>query len=74
VTGSGLKTPTLPVAVTIGGTIATVQYAGSAPGSAAGLLQVNAVVPQGISAGSAVPVVVSVGGIASQPNVTIAIK
>jgi uncharacterized protein (TIGR03437 family) len=64
----------LPVTVTIGGIGATVQYAGSAPGEVAGLLQVNAVVPQGVSRGAAVPVTVSVGGIASQAGVTIAVN
>jgi uncharacterized protein (TIGR03437 family) len=73
VTGSA-KMPVLPVAVTIGGVVATVQYAGSAPGLVAGLLQVNAVVPQGISAGTAVPVVISVGGLQSQAGVTVAIR
>jgi len=51
-----------------------VQYAGSAPDEVAGLFQVNAVVPQGVGPGSEVPVAVSVGGIASQAGVTIAVK
>jgi len=51
-----------------------VQYAGSAPGEVAGLLQVNAVVPRGVGPGSAVPVTVRVGEIASQAGVTIAVK
>jgi uncharacterized protein (TIGR03437 family) len=60
--------------VTIGGVPAVVQYAGSAPESIAGLLQVNAVVPQGIATGAAVPVTISVGGVVSQAGVTIAVK
>lgn len=68
------KIPLLPVTVTIGGTAAAVQYAASAPGEVAGVLQVNAAVPQSVTPGSAVPVIVSVGEIASQPNVTIAVK
>ena len=71
---SNARTPLLPVTATIGGIGATVQYAGSAPGEVAGLLQVNVVVPQGISRGVAVPVTVSVGGIASQSGVTIAVN
>jgi uncharacterized protein (TIGR03437 family) len=39
----------------------------------AGVFQVNAQVPSGITAGSAVPVVVQVGTSNSQPNVTIAV-
>ncbi len=70
---SGAK-PLLPVAVTIGGIDAVVQYAGSAPGLVAGLLQVNAVVPPSIAPGASVPVTVSVGGVASQRGVTIAVK
>jgi hypothetical protein len=50
------------------------KYAGSAPESVAGLLQVNAVVPAGVSVGSAVPVAVSVGGVASQAGVTLAVR
>jgi uncharacterized protein (TIGR03437 family) len=74
VTASGLKTPLQQVTVTIGGIGSSVQYAGSAPESVAGLLQVNAVVPQGASPGSAVPVLVNVGGTPSQAGVTIAVK
>jgi uncharacterized protein (TIGR03437 family) len=74
VTQSNAKAPVLPVTVNIGGFGASVQYAGSAPGEVAGLLQVNAVVPQGVGLGPVVPVTVSVGGIASQAGVTIAVK
>ena len=74
VIGSDLKTPVLAVKVTIGGQDAFVQYAGSAGNSVAGLLQVNAVVPQAVTAGSAVPVTISVGGVPSQGGVTIAVQ
>jgi uncharacterized protein (TIGR03437 family) len=74
VTQSNNKLPLLPVTVTMGGTAAAVQYAASAPGEVAGVLQVNVVVPQIVAPGSAVPVTVSVGRIASQANVTIAVK
>jgi uncharacterized protein (TIGR03437 family) len=60
--------------VTIGGIAAMVQYAGQAPGEIAGLTQVNAVVPQGVAVGSAVPVVVEVGGVQSQAGVTVVVK
>lgn len=66
--------PLLPVTVKIGGIDAVVQYAGSAPGLVAGLLQVNAVVPPSIASGASVPVAVSVGGLSSQRGVTIAVK
>jgi uncharacterized protein (TIGR03437 family) len=50
-----------------------VLYAGGAPTSVAGLMQVNLQIPSGIQTGGAVPVVVSVAGVPSQSNVTIAI-
>jgi trimeric autotransporter adhesin len=63
----------LPV-VTIGGTAATVQYAGPLPGGMLGVMQINAVVPAGITVGSAVPVTVTVGSAVSQPGVTLTLK
>ena len=63
----------LPV-VTIGGAAATVQYAGPLPGGMLGVMQINAVVPAGITPGSAVPVTVNVGGAVSQPGVTLVLK
>ena len=54
VIGTNLKRPLLPVTVSIGGQNAVVQYSGSAADSVAGLLQVNAVVPQGVTPGVAV--------------------
>jgi uncharacterized protein (TIGR03437 family) len=74
VTQSNTTIPLLPVTATIGGMGAPVRYAGSAPGEVAGVLQVNVVVPPGILPGPAVPVTVSVGGIASQAGVTIAVN
>jgi uncharacterized protein (TIGR03437 family) len=66
-------TPTVqPVSVTIGGQNASVAYAGLTPGYA-GLYQVNATVPDGVTAGSAVPVVLSTAGQTSPP-VTIVVR
>jgi uncharacterized protein (TIGR03437 family) len=58
--------------VTIGGVTAKVQFSGLAPGFA-GLYQVNVQVPDGISPGEAVPVVVTIGGVASN-TATIAVQ
>jgi uncharacterized protein (TIGR03437 family) len=69
-----LPLPVADVKVTIGGQNATVNFAGGAPGLVAGVLQVNAQIPAGISAGNAVPVVVQVGTSNSQPGVTIAVN
>ena len=59
--------------VTIGGATATVDYAGPLVGSVIGLLQINAVVPAGATTGVAVPVVVTIGGNATQAGVTIGV-
>ena len=61
-----------PVAVTIGGQDAAVEFAGLAPGFA-GLYQVNAVVPPGVPQGDAVPLTVQVGG-STSASVTLAIQ
>jgi uncharacterized protein (TIGR03437 family) len=69
--------PTLdsqPVSVTIGGLTADIFYAGPAPGLIAGLTQIDAVVPNGVKPGSLVPVVVSVGGVPSQGNLSMTVK
>jgi uncharacterized protein (TIGR03437 family) len=64
------ETSTTPV-VTIGGLPATVTFSGLAPGFV-GEYQVNALVPAGVTAGSAVPVVISIGAAASN-SVTIVV-
>ncbi|MCU1329779.1 MAG: repeat containing protein [Bryobacterales bacterium] len=65
---------TSTVAVTIGGRSAVASYAGATPTSVAGLTQVNVQVPVGITTGASVPVTVSVGGVAAQSGVTIAVQ
>ena len=69
-----LPRPNLPVAVSIGGQTVTPIYAGGAPGEVAGLMQMNVQIPGGILTGNAVPVVLQVGNIFSQPGVTIAVR
>jgi uncharacterized protein (TIGR03437 family) len=68
---SPLAMTTNPVTVTVGGQTAQVLFAGLAPGFA-GLYQVNATVPSGITAGSDIPVILTVDDISSTP-VTVAI-
>jgi uncharacterized protein (TIGR03437 family) len=65
--------PNLPVNVIIGGQTVKPQYAGGAPGEIAGLMQINVQIPSGIQTGNSVPIVVQVGGISSQPGVTVAV-
>ena len=60
------------VTVTVGGLNATVQFAGLTPGLS-GLYQINAVVPEGVVPGAAVPVVIASAGSSSEP-VTIAVR
>jgi uncharacterized protein (TIGR03437 family) len=65
---------TIPVRVRIGGVDARVLYSGAAPGLVGGAYQVNAVIPESVSPGSAVPVVIEAGTGLSQPGVTIAVQ
>jgi uncharacterized protein (TIGR03437 family) len=58
----------------IGGQPANVNYCGEAPDFTAGVLQVNVQVPESINPGSSVPVTITVGGVISQANVTIAVR
>jgi uncharacterized protein (TIGR03437 family) len=68
-----LHTPVATVTATIGGMNATVAYAGSAPGQVTGILQVEAVVPQGAGSG-AVPVTMKIGDGSSQTTATIFVQ
>ncbi len=61
-----------PVSLTIGGYQAQLLYAGPAPGFP-GLMQINAQIPGGFLGPGIQPVVLSIGGAASQAGVTIAI-
>jgi uncharacterized protein (TIGR03437 family) len=65
---------TSPVAVTIGGIAATVSYSGAAPSQIAGLTQINAQVPAGVTPGTKVPVVVTIGTWQSQAGVIMAVQ
>ena len=70
-----LPSPLLPVTVTIGEHVAAVLYAGGAPGEVAGVMQINARIPAGVTPGDTVPVMLQVGdvqGISSA--VTIAVR
>ena len=67
-----LAKTTAAVSVTIGGVLVTPLFAGLAPGWV-GLYQVNVQVPANAPVGDSVPVVVSVGGVASN-QVTMAVQ
>ena len=71
---TGEHQPVLPVGITIGGVQAQVVYEGSAPGEIQGLFQINAIVPNGITPGNAVPILLTVGQAQSHTGVTIAVQ
>jgi trimeric autotransporter adhesin len=73
-TGSVLAQPLLAVGVQIGGLTSNVLYAGAAPGLISGVLQVNAVVPDEVTAGPSVPVLITIGSAASPSGVILAIR
>ncbi|MBI4891517.1 MAG: hypothetical protein HY821_12900 [Acidobacteria bacterium] len=60
--------------LTVGGVDVAPDYFGPAPGLVQGLLLVKAKVPSTVSAGRAVPVALSLGGLTSQNGVTITVK
>ena len=87
-TGEGVTTPPgvdgrlsfdlqpVPVgacSVTIGGQPATVLYCGEAPYEISGIVQINAQMSSSTPSGN-VPVVFSIGGVASNSNVTVAVQ
>jgi uncharacterized protein (TIGR03437 family) len=74
ITGSSPAVPLQAVSAQIGGVDAPVVSAGGTPGMAAGFFQVTVQVPDGAPAGDAVPIVLTVGGVASQPGVTVSIQ
>jgi uncharacterized protein (TIGR03437 family) len=67
-------TPLLTPTVTIGGQGASVLAAQAPIGSVPGLIQLNVTVPTTAPPGPALPVVVTIGGIPSQANLTMAVR
>jgi len=74
ISGTPLPSVNLKCSASIGGQTAATNYCGEAPGATAGLVQVNALIPQSVTPGSAVPVSITIGGAASQTGITIAVK
>jgi uncharacterized protein (TIGR03437 family) len=80
-TGSITRIPSSPAGLlnitgataTIGGQPATVQFAGAAPGLVTGVLQMNIVVPMGVT-GNNVPVTISINGTSTTRVTTIAVQ
>jgi uncharacterized protein (TIGR03437 family) len=70
----GLRRIAGTVAATVGGVAAPVSYAGQIPGTTLGVSQINVQIPAGITPGAAVPIVLTVNGVAAQAGVTLAIQ
>jgi 6-phosphogluconolactonase len=66
--------PIQPVTATVGGLDAQVLSAGGISGMTAGFLQVAVQIPDGVTPGDTVPIVLTIGGISSQTSVTLAIQ
>jgi uncharacterized protein (TIGR03437 family) len=60
--------------VSIGGRAATVIYSGGAPGLVAGVVQINARVPDDVAPGTSVPVVIRIGEFNSPDGITVAVR
>jgi uncharacterized protein (TIGR03437 family) len=76
INGKVTATPPLPlqaVTATLGGQPIDVVFAGEAPSIVSGVMQVNLRVPATAPSGD-LPLVVSVGGVASQPGVTLSVR
>lgn len=65
--------PAAPTSLTIGGRTAELLFKGQAPGTA-GVMQLNARIPEGLPSNAEAPVVLRVGGGESQSGVTIPIR
>lgn len=73
ITSNATTFPVGTVTATIGGQPATIQYAGEAPGLVAGVLQVNAVIPDGAGSGPQ-DLVITVNGHPSQTNLKVTVQ
>jgi uncharacterized protein (TIGR03437 family) len=65
--------PLLPVSVLIGGVSADILYYGAAPTAVAGMLQVNARIPDTLASGSQ-SLILQIGNCTSRDGVTVAVK
>ncbi|MGC9949466.1 MAG: glycoside hydrolase family 44 protein [Bryobacteraceae bacterium] len=74
ISGTPLPSVNLTCSASIGGLATTTNYCGEAPGATAGLVQVNALIPQSVTPGSAVSVSITIGAVTSQSGVTLAVK
>ena len=71
---SASPAPNPALTVQIGGTNATVLYAGGVVGLVSGIIQINARIPTTITASKSTPIVLTVNGLSSPPGTAIGIK
>jgi uncharacterized protein (TIGR03437 family) len=68
----------LPISVLVGPAgsqlPANFTFAGEAPAVVSGLMQLNIQIPLTLTATGDVPILVSIGGVQSQPGVTVSVK
>jgi uncharacterized protein (TIGR03437 family) len=65
----------VPVTVTMGGVpCPNIVYAGAAPDLISGLTQITVQVPEAVTPGPSVPLMVTIGGVSSQTGVTLAVQ
>ena len=69
-----LSKPALTPRFGSAGVPCALSYAGAAPGNVSGLMQINAIVPDGILTGPNVPIVVVIGDKSSREGVTVAVE
>jgi uncharacterized protein (TIGR03437 family) len=74
VNGNTLKRLAQTVTATVGGVPAAVTFAGSAPGMVDGVMQLNLQLSPNTPVGGAQPVVLTIGGVSSAANVTLAVQ
>ncbi len=72
-TAAPLPKPTQSIVVRIGDQVANLDYAGGAPGLVAGLLQINARVPDNLASGE-VPITLQIGSVSSPRSATVFIR
>ena len=68
-----LPQPLAPVSVTIGGKSAAIRYAGGMLGQLAGVMQVKAIVPEGITTDGFSAIMLTIGTVSSPAGVTVAV-
>jgi uncharacterized protein (TIGR03437 family) len=70
---AGTSNVVLPVSVRIAGHLAQFLYSGSAPGNVNGFAQINVVIPADLPYGGNLPILVQIGSVSSQAELTIAV-